>query len=148
MSLKAGSGKREGGRHGPRTPVRRPRALAALLLAIVAAMAMALSGGFPSGAEAAGFERGAVTVICADGVAKTVILDDEGNPMDPYGETVCAGVCLCGAAPGVALPPAAQAPVARSGETAGILWQAATTVLLFERGRCAAPRGPPSEDIA
>lgn len=148
MSLKAGSGKREGGRHWPRTPVRRPRALAAHVLAIVAAMVMALSGGFPSGAQAAGFAGGVVTVICADGVAKTVILDAEGNPMSPSGAEVCAEACLCGATPGVALSPEAQGVVSRSGEMAGMPWPTATAVLLFERGRCAAPRGPPSEDIA
>lgn len=129
-------------------PVRRPCALAVRALAIVAAMVMALSGGFSTDARAGGFEGGTVTVICADGVAKTVVLDDEGSPMNPTGEKVCAEVCLCSPAPGLALPPEAQRPVSRDRETAAILWPMAAVVLLFQRGRCPSPRAPPSEDMA
>ena len=148
MSLIAGFEERRGGRQRPGLSVRRPRALAAHVLAIVAAMVMVLSGVLSPNAQAAGFAGGTVTVICADGVAKTVVLDDEGNPMDPSGAEACAGICLCGPAPGVALPPEAQGVVPCSGEMDGVIWPTAAAVLLFERGRCASPRGPPSEDMA
>lgn len=139
---------RRGGAQGPLTSALRMGAVVARILAFAAVIVMAASGGVSMGAHASGSEGGFVTVICADGVAKTVVLDSEGNPMSPPGKEDCTGVCLCISTSGAALPTEAQAPRFWDGDATVALSSTATAVLAFERGRYPAPRGPPSEDIA
>lgn len=138
-----------GGPSGPLGHARSVGSLAARVLAVVAALMLAAGGVGVRHASAAGAEPGFVMVICSDGVAKTVVLDGEGNPVEPSGEDACLGLCLCCTLPeSDALSPGAQAsadwdPVSRVGD-----FTVRPARLWSESARSPQARGPPSEEDA
>lgn len=138
-----------GGPSGPLGHARSVGSLAARVLAVVAALMLAAGGAGARHASATGAEPGFVMVICSDGVAKTVVLDREGNPVEPSGESACLGLCLCCTVPeGDALSPGAQAsavwdPVARVEA-----FNVKSARLWSESSRSPQARGPPTEEDA
>jgi hypothetical protein len=110
---------------------------------------LAAGGAGARHAEAAGAGPGFVMVICSDGVAKTVVLDREGNPVEPSGESACLGLCLCCTVPeSDALSPGAQA-WAFWDPVAGVeVFTIKPARLRSETARSPQARGPPSEEDA
>ena len=134
---------------GPLEPGRSFGALSAHILAVIVALMLAAGGASPGRAQADGAEPGFVMVICADGVAKTVVADSAANPVEPSDEAACAGSCLCCTLPeSHALSPDVGAPLG---------WDAVATAGVFPMTRAALPsesrgrpdaRGPPTEEDA
>lgn len=130
-------------------PARPFRALAARIAVLAAALLMALGVASPGIARPHAADHGTAVVICSDGVAKTVYLDDDGNPVEPSGDEDCAGFCACcpPLASFAALPPAAAAE--RSARHAiRLVFPTADRVRPFDRRHRPVPRGPPPEETA
>jgi hypothetical protein len=118
-------------------------------MAVLAVLMLAAGGAGVIRADAAGAVPGIMMVICSDGVAKTIVLDAEGNPIETSDEEACPGhgPC-CTLAQSDALSPVA--PVRA-------VWEPVATVAVFhpefailrsETTRHPKARGPPSKEDA
>ncbi len=121
-------------------------ALAARILVVAAALVMAAGGGIAARTHAPA-EQGIAMVICAEGGARTVVLDREGNPVAPADAEVCVVSCLCcPAAPDITIAPPVHRATNGAGDATRLVPPMPRAALSFERGLVHAPRGPPSED--
>jgi hypothetical protein len=139
-----------GGSPGPFRHVRALTSRAARVLALLAALLLAGAGTGAPRADEGGSRAGLEMVICADGGAKTIVLDADGTPVETSGEEepcpghgpCCTLPAKCPLSPGVRMP---------------VVWLPTTTVVVFHiapaglrsgTGSRPTARGPPSKDNA
>jgi hypothetical protein len=119
------------------------------LLTVIAALMLASGAANAERVHRGAADSGFVMVICSDGVAKTVVFDSTGNPVETSDEEVCVGQCACCTVPeSDGLPP--YTPTAT-------MWVPLVTAEVFRnelaslRSECGPrpnARGPPLEEDA
>lgn len=116
------------------------RSVGSSILALLVALCLAFYG--PFGMARASDGSVISMVICADGVAQTVLIDADGNPVDPV--QTCPDCLTCCHATGV-LPPQIGGVAASFARLIGdIATPPAPDPFLTTRNLLPAPRGPPA----
>jgi len=77
---------------------------AAHLLALIAAIALALGAAPSAGPIAHARAQGFEVVVCAGGEVRTVVIGEDGKPIDPARDDACPVSCLCGLTSGSDAP--------------------------------------------
>lgn len=133
-----------GGSNGPLGRAHAFRALAVRLIAVAAALLIAAGGAVPGRALAGAADPGLVMVICSDGVAKTVVIDRDGNPAEPSDTGTCADPCVfCTAADTDALWSSAGTPGVWDAAMSAAAFQKTPATLSSERRCPTGARAPP-----